>query len=149
MEEPYTSTSITDGIYYNGYQNYVSFKDFNNIILTNDLPTEDPLLNGQLWNNGTMLAISMSENVQTFGSDQDITQTFTSSDGTLFIQGDKLFVYDLPTTEPDVAGQLWNNGGLISISTSQNATISVDINKLESYLNPILPADITAYYLNT
>lgn len=40
----------------------------------------------------------------------------TSTSGTVTINGATVIISDLPTSNPNVAGQLWNNSGALSVS---------------------------------
>lgn len=55
------------------------------------LPTSDPSVTGELWNDGGVVRVSGSSGVT---------------------------LSTLPTTDPSVAGQLWNDGGVVSVSGS-------------------------------
>ena len=40
----------------------------------------------------------------------------TSTSGTVTINGATVIISNLPTSNPNVAGQLWNNAGALSVS---------------------------------
>lgn len=41
---------------------------------------------------------------------------FTSTSGTVTINGTTVIISDLPTLDPSVEGQLWNNAGTLAVS---------------------------------
>lgn len=41
---------------------------------------------------------------------------FTSTTGTVTLNGATIIVSSLPTSDPAVAGQLWNNSGVLTVS---------------------------------
>jgi len=54
------------------------------------------------------------------GFEGDVTGSVTATDltttGTVTIDGTTVVISDLPTSDPGVAGQLWNNSGVLSVS---------------------------------
>jgi len=54
------------------------------------------------------------------GFEGDVTGSVTATDltttGTVTIDGTTVVISDLPTSDPGVAGQLWNNAGVLSVS---------------------------------
>lgn len=54
------------------------------------------------------------------GFEGDVTGSVTATDltttGTVTIDGTTIVISDLPETDPEVAGQLWNDGGVLSVS---------------------------------
>ena len=133
---------MTQNILFNPNTSQVDFTKFG-VVFFPTLPTSDPGYKGQLWSNGGQVCVSNSSQEYTFGPAEDDTYSVVGNTWLVF-QSDKLFMPNLPTTMPDHKGQLWSDGGLLSISTSNNTSS----NQLEQYLEPLLPAYITAYYVN-
>jgi len=54
------------------------------------------------------------------GFEGDVTGSVTATDltttGTVTIDGTTVVISDLPTSDPGVAGQLWNDNGVLSVS---------------------------------
>jgi len=54
------------------------------------------------------------------GFEGDVTGSVTATDltttGTVTIDGTTIVISDLPETDPEVVGQLWNNSGVLSVS---------------------------------
>lgn len=54
------------------------------------------------------------------GFEGDVTGSVTATDltttGTVTIDGTTVIISDLPTTDPGVAGQLFNNAGVLTVS---------------------------------
>lgn len=54
------------------------------------------------------------------GFEGDVTGSVTATDltttGTVTIDGTTIIISDLPTTDPGVAGQLFNNAGVLTVS---------------------------------
>ncbi len=54
------------------------------------------------------------------GFEGDVTGSVTATDltttGTVTVDGTTVVISDLPETDPEVAGQLWNNSGVLSVS---------------------------------
>lgn len=134
--------SLTSNILYSTTESYVDFSGFTELFFP-ELPTQDPDLNGQLWNNGGVVCVSESSNALSLGDEQDLTETVIGRTWCAF-QADKIFMPQIPKTDPQIKGELWSNGGILSISQLGKSNIS----NLSEYLDPILPAYITAYYLN-
>jgi len=45
-----------------------------------------------------------------------VTATDLTTTGTVTVDGTTVIISDLPTSDPGVAGQLWNNSGVLSVS---------------------------------
>jgi len=45
-----------------------------------------------------------------------VTATTLTTSGTVTIDGTTVIITDLPETDPEVVGQLWNNSGVLSVS---------------------------------
>jgi len=45
-----------------------------------------------------------------------VTATDLTTTGTVTVDGTTVIISDLPTSDPGVAGQLWNDSGVLSVS---------------------------------
>lgn len=50
------------------------------------------------------------------GFEGEMTATDLTTTGTVTVDGTTVIVTDLPTTDPEVVGQLWNDNGVLSVS---------------------------------
>lgn len=49
-------------------------------------------------------------------SDNGFSGTTLTTTGTVTINGTTVIISDLPTSDPSVAGQLWSNSGVLTVS---------------------------------
>lgn len=50
------------------------------------------------------------------GFEGDLTATNLTTTGDVTVDGTTVVITDLPTVDPEVVGQLWNNNGVLSVS---------------------------------
>ncbi len=50
------------------------------------------------------------------GFEGEMTATDLTTTGTVTVDGTTVVIADLPETDPEVVGQLWNNAGVLSVS---------------------------------
>jgi len=50
------------------------------------------------------------------GFEGDLTATNLTTTGDVTVDGTTVVITDLPEADPEVAGQLWNNNGVLSVS---------------------------------
>jgi len=50
------------------------------------------------------------------GFEGEMTATDLTTTGTVTVDGTTVVIADLPETDPEVVGQLWNNSGVLSVS---------------------------------
>lgn len=62
------------------------------------------------------LVSNAGEVIATFAEAEDGTVTFTVPGTTFLTAGASTVVLDLPEADPEVAGQLWSNAGVVTVS---------------------------------
>ena len=50
------------------------------------------------------------------GFEGEMTATDLTTTGTVTVDGTTVVIADLPETDPEVVGQLWNDSGVLSVS---------------------------------
>ena len=116
---PTSRTTIINSVNFNSDTSVLSFSDYSTVYFDTTFPTSDPGVNGQLWNNGGVLCISVSSTENTVTKSGSSDSCLTTDDDTLsslIITASSIFFDSLSTTLIQQSGRLWNNGGTVGIA---------------------------------